>query len=675
VSATSDPILSTAPQQIRPSTPREWLDALSTGTCDPDTFSSAMTDYFQLAPDGSWEVVALLDQYHRLGKIESALFQHLKSRFQNVGLGTDMNGAWRVRPSLAQDKAAAAAAVPEAASLSAVDIPKPNSEQRHPKPSSEQRHPCTGDLLRGRYRLGGILERDGVGTVYEATDLDRLDLSEASRKTAIKVLHKTVSGRPDSYNEWRRQFQYLQSLSHPSILRVHEFDRDGDTVFFSMELLSGQPLSAVLSNRDHLALERAHAAAIIRQVGDAILHAHCHGVVHGDIRPPNIFVTDEGEIRVSGFGASPAVASDRRASDPESDQQLSVARSAYASYQVLAGGRPEVGDDVYGIACLACVLLSGYHPFNNRSAAEARALHLKPRRPPGLTHHQWNALRSGLSVERERRPSDIAKWLQQVLHHQRVEQLPNLPVLLTSAPSRRRLSAIHAMILVIAVGAVMGVWAQLHFESVAGVVATLDSEARRLATAAGSLVQQMSGAVRRFAAVEGAKSAAGRSAVALPSPPLEPAANAAASPVSPPRPASLDSVSPSQAREPAAIAPRLPANNSPSRIELAFETTEVPNNTPTALVSVRRTGNLLRDATFIWWTETGTAKAGADFEPVAPRMETLRAGKDRLNLPIPIVSDSTRRQTKNFFVVIDQPGPHVSLGSRTVTKVSILPPD
>src|ERR1039458_8982141 len=199
-----------------------------------------MIDYFQLTPDGSWEVISLLDQYHRLGKIESALFQHLKSRFQFVALGADMNGAWRVPPSLAQDKAAAAA-VPEAASLSAVDIPQPSSEQRHPQPSSEQRHPqpsseqrhpqpsseqrhpqpsseqrhpqpsseqrhpqpsseqrhpqpsseqrhpCTGDLLRGRYRLGGILERDGVGTVYEATDLNRLDLSETSRKNAIQI--------------------------------------------------------------------------------------------------------------------------------------------------------------------------------------------------------------------------------------------------------------------------------------------------------------------------------------------------------------------------------------------------------------------------------------------------------------------------------------------------------
>ncbi len=652
MSARTAPIFSTAPQQMLPSTPREWLDALSKGTCDPDMFSSAMTDYFQLTPDGSWEVVSLLDQYHRLGKIESALFQRLKSRFQLAALGTDMNGDWRVPPPLAQEQAAAA--VPEAASLSAVDIPRPGAEQGHPG---------AHDLLRGRYRLERIMERDAVGTVYESTDLDRLDLSGPGRRTAIKILHKAVSGRPDSYSERRREFQYLQALSHPSILRVHEFDRDGDTVFFSMELLGGLPLSTVLSNRNHVALDHAHAAAIIRHVGDAILHAHGRGVVHGDIHPRNIFVTDEGEIRVSGFGASTALASDLRASDPGLDQQLSVARSAYASYQVLAGCAPEVGDDVYAIACLACVLLSGYHPFNNRSAAEARALRLRPRRPPGLTYHQWNALRSGLSIERERRPSDIAKWLHKVFDDQPVEQLPTLSVLLTSAPPPRKFSGIHAMILVIAVGAAVGVWAQYHFESVAGVAATLDSEARRFAAVADSLVKRMSGAVRRPAAA------------ALPTPPLEPAANAAAAPVPPPQPASLDSAAPSQARAPTAIAPPLPAINSPSRIELAFETIEVSNNTPTALVPVRRKGNLLRDATFIWWTETGTAKAGADFEPVAPRTETIRAGKDRLNLPIPIVSDSARRQTKNFFVVIDQPGPYASLGSRTVAKVSILPPD
>ena len=626
---TTDTILSTAPHQMGSRTPREWLDALTTGTCDPDTFSRAMTDYFQLAPDGSWEIVALLDQYHRLGKIESTLFQRLKSRFQRVALGADMNGARRASPPSTPVEAAAAAA-PQAAPPSAVPVLKPGIEPGHP---------IADELLRGRYRLGRILERDGVGTLYEATDLDRLDVAEPGGQIAVKILHKAVSGRTDYYNKMRRQFQYLQSLSHPSILRVHEFDHDGDTVFFSMELLSGLSLSTVLSNRKHLALGRAHAAAIIRSVGDAVLHAHWRGVVHGDISPRHIFVTDEGEIRISGFGAAPGAAA---------------------------------ADDVYAIACLACVLLSGYHPFNNRSAAEARELKLKPRRPPGLTYHQWKALRSGLNFSRERRPADIASWLQQVFEHQRMDRLPALSVLLTSAPPRRRFSATHAMILVIVMGAAMGVWAQLQVDSMAGVVAALDSRARRFAD---SLVRRISDAAPRFAAVEGAKSIGSRSATAPPTTPLEPAANTIPTAVSPPPPAIRAPAGLPAARAPAASEPPAPQDNSPSRIELAFETTEVSNDSPAALVLIRRRGSLLRDATFTWWTEIGTAKAGVDFEPVAPRTETLKAGKDRLNLQIPIVSDPARRQIRNFFVVIDQPGPHVSLGSRTVAKVSILPPE
>ena len=656
MSATTEPLSPAAPQPHEPFTPREWLDALSTGTCDPDTFSRAMIDYFQFAPDGSWEVVSLLDQYHRLGKIESTLFQLLKSRFQYVALGADSSGAWRAPPPLIQDKPAAAA-VPETQSLSPIDMPNPDSDQRHPG---------AVELLRGRYRLGRLMERDAVGSVYEAADLDRLDLSQLSRRIAIKVLRKAVSGRADSYNELRREFQYLQSLSHPGILRVHEFDRDGDMVFFSMELLSGLALSAVLSSRNHVPLRRPYAAAIIRQIGDAIAYAHRRGIVHGALQPRNIFLTDEGEIRVLGFGASPAVAS---------DQQLSDAQSAYAGCPVLEGCHSEVCDDVYAIACLACTLLSGYHPFDDRSALEARELRLKPRRPPGLTYRQWNALRPGLSFDRERRPSDIPTWLQQVFRRQRVERLPSLSLLLTSARPRQRFLAIPAMILLIAAGAALGAWALLHFESPTGVVGIFDGEVRRLATVTDSLRTRMSHALH--------PSAAGGSAVSLPTPPPEPAAVAATAPVSTPSPTNTESVAPSEAHAPTAsappaqapISPPAPADYSPSRIELAFETTEVANGNPTALVLVRRRGNLLRDATFTWWTETGTAKAGADFEAFEPRTETLRAGKDRLELQIPIVSDSMRRQTKNFFVVIDQPGPHVSLGPRTVAKVSILAPD
>jgi len=610
-------------------------------------------------------MVSLLDQYHRLGKIESTLFQRLTSRFQSVALGADMTGAWRAPPPLAQAEAPAAA-VTESSSVSAVDMRKPGGAQGHL---------IADESLRGRYRLGRVLERDAVGTVYEAIDQDRLDLPERNQKMAIKVVHKQISARVDSYNRLRLEFQDLQALSHPNILRVHEFDRDGDTVFFSMELLSGLPLSAVLSNDNTLPLERTHAATIIRQVGDTILYAHSRGVVHGDICPHNIFVTDEGGIRVLRFGASRSIPSELRASEFNSNQQPLAATTDSATDQALEDRRPEKSDDLYGIACLACVLWTGHHPLNNLSAAEARALRLKPKRPPGLSYQQWNAIRSALNFERDQRRSDIAKWLQHVVRRQRVEPLPILSVLLRRPRPHRTFSTGRAMILLFSLGVAVDVWTYLRFDSVADVVPTLDAQARRIETVAGSLVRRKSGAVRASTGGPSAKPGVGQSTAALLTPALEPVANTAPTPASAPPSTTIVSGAHIQAGTPTKIAPPIPPNNSPSRIELALETTEVSNNSSTALVLVRRKGNLLREATFVWWTETGTAKAGADFEPVAPRTETIKAGKDRINLQIPIVSDPTRRQTKNFFVVIDQPGPHVSLGARTAAKVSMLPSD
>ena len=349
--------------------------------------------------------------------------------------------------------------------------------------------------------------------------------------------------------------------------------------------------------------------------------------------------------------------------------------TVYPGDQALQEHLPAKSDDLYGIACLACVLWTGYHPFNNLGAAEARALRRKPQRPPGLTNKKWNALRSALKFERQPASSDIAMWLHQVVQHQDVQPLPVLSTLLTSPGPRRRFSAGRTMIVLIALGAAVGVWIHLRFEPVTGVVAALDTQARRAATVADSLVTLISGAVRGSTGGASAKPGVDQSTAAPLSPAPEPAASTATNPALPPRPTTSASGVPNHAGTRPQIAPLMPADNSPSRIELALETTEVSNDTPTALVLVRRRGNLLRDATFSWWTEVGTAKVGADFEPVAPRIETIKAGKDRINLQIPIVSDPTRRVTKNFFVVIDQPGPHVSLGSRTAAKVSILPSD
>jgi hypothetical protein len=107
------------------------------------------------------------------------------------------------------------------------------------------------------------------------------------------------------------------------------------------------------------------------------------------------------------------------------------------------------------------------------------------------------------------------------------------------------------------------------------------------------------------------------------------------------------------------------------RIELAADTIEVPLADPAARIVVRRTGSTRGEVSFSWWTEAGTAKPGQDFMLVAPREERIDDGKSSASLFVPVVADATRRRSKSFYVVINNPSADASLGKRTLTMVTI----
>ena len=108
---------------------------------------------------------------------------------------------------------------------------------------------------------------------------------------------------------------------------------------------------------------------------------------------------------------------------------------------------------------------------------------------------------------------------------------------------------------------------------------------------------------------------------------------------------------------------------------MAADTVDVEAADPAARVTVRRRGNLHGDASFRWWTESGTAKPGRDFEPVIPRVEHIADGSGSVSLIIPVVSSTSRGQPKSFYVVIDRPeSGGAALGARTLTMVTMQPP-
>jgi hypothetical protein len=385
-------------------------------------------------------------------------------------------------------------------------------------------------------------------------------------------------------------------------------------------------------------------------VGAALAHAHERGVLHGDVNPQNIFITDDGELRVLDFGASHGLLPNAGLS-----QRAIVATQGYASCQLLEGQHPDARDDLFAFACVAYVLLSGQHPFPRLTAVEACTQRVRPPRPPGLTGRQWRNLREGLRWERDRRPANVREWLDRFGLGAAAPHLPGLTALTNALPSRNNTGARAAA--VIALFAVLAGGGYLALRNHA-------SLARRVTSATPVVTRQEppppiveSAPVPRVNPAPPPASAARSTAAA---PPPTPSPGAAAAPDRP-------SASATSTRT---------GNAGPGRIEMAADTVDVEPSDREARVTVRRRGNLRGGASFTWWTESGTAKPGRDFTPVIPTAETIADGRGSITLNIPVLSTPHGR-SKSFFVVIDrnESGGGAALGARNLTMVTIQPSD
>jgi Protein kinase domain len=654
-----------------------WLDALSSGACTPEAFLSAMRDQFQGDSEEGWEILSLLDQYYRRGKIKAELFQTLKTRLESSALMVDEDMAARQRSTASGQRKVTPVARPPVRDAPAGAIREAAAAASREAASGVAREVAVGDVLRNRYRVRAVIGHGGMGTVFEATDEYRLALAAAGQRLALKVLHTAVTRREEVLIELQREFQHLQLLSHPNIVRVHEFDRDGDVAFFTMELLNGAPLSGVLSVRNATALPRPYAFAIMRDVGAAISYAHSHGVVHGDINPQNIFVTNDGDLRVLDFGASNKLLRDRWLPDNESADPGPVATPGYASCQLLEGQKPDARDDLFAFACVAYVLLSGRHPFPNRTALEARAQRLRPRRPPGLGGPQWRVLREGLRWERDRRPSDVQKWLRRFNLAGAAARLPALPVLVNAPPPRGPHGLLAtAAVTLLALLVAGGMWAMMDYESfqshVAGWRGGMRSALETATTTPPRASQPAATAPAPLAREAIPAPSRGARDAAAPPPVSRAAPVPSAAPIAAPPPASASAHTAAPARVVPGEAVARAANAGPMRIEMAADTVDIQPGETTANVVVHRKGNLHGETSFTWWTESGTAQPGRDFAAAVPRVEHFEDGSKSVILNIP-VSASPRSQPRSFYVVIDRTDTGAALGEHNLTMVTLQP--
>jgi hypothetical protein len=271
-----------------------------------------------------------------------------------------------------------------------------------------------GDTLNGRFVLEECLGVGGMGTVYKALDLRKLEAADRMPYIAIKVLNVQFRGQPTSLIALQREARKAQTLAHRNIVTVYDFDRDGPIVYITMEYLSGNPLSKMLREPGFTGMPFDQALPIIAGMGRALAYAHERGFVHCDFKPANVFLTAAGEAKVIDFGIARALTrgddeNDVTVFDPAT---LGGITPAYASPEMFEHREPDPRDDVYALACVTYELLTGHHPFNRMSSIEARAAKRQPERAKNLNRRQWKALSEALSLDRATRTPSVERFLE-----------------------------------------------------------------------------------------------------------------------------------------------------------------------------------------------------------------------------------------------------------------------
>lgn len=260
--------------------------------------------------------------------------------------------------------------------------------------------PTQGDVLADRYRLEESIAMGGMGEVWRAHDVT-LD-----RDVAVKVL-RTDSAQDDAFAErFRAEARHSGGLSHPNIGTVHDFGEDHGTAYLVMELLVGEPLSALI--KDRAPMPQQEVRDILVQAALALQAAHDAGVVHRDVKPANIVVDPDGYAKLTDFGIARAL------SEAPMTQTGEVLGTPHYLAPEQAAGKPAGPlSDVYALAVVGYEMLTGRRPFNGESMVTTALAHLS-QPAPQLSDEVEEPLRTtvmaALAKDPSHRPSSAAEF-------------------------------------------------------------------------------------------------------------------------------------------------------------------------------------------------------------------------------------------------------------------------
>jgi len=260
--------------------------------------------------------------------------------------------------------------------------------------------PLVGRRLDGRYLVRSRIARGGMATVYLALD-ERLD-----REVALKVMHPHLADDPQFTTRFIREARSAAQLSHPNVVGVFDQGADGDVLYLAMEYLRGRTLREVITERG--VLTPREALTVAEPLLDALATAHRVGIVHRDVKPENVILTDDGRVKVADFGLA------RAATSTTSTTGVLLGTVGYLAPEIVLHGTADTRSDVYAAGIVLFEMLTGRLPFTGPVPVQVAYRHVNEQVPvpssvvPGLPAALDEVVAEATARDPEQRPDDAA---------------------------------------------------------------------------------------------------------------------------------------------------------------------------------------------------------------------------------------------------------------------------
>ncbi|NKX55467.1 protein kinase domain-containing protein [Arthrobacter mobilis] len=259
--------------------------------------------------------------------------------------------------------------------------------------------PTSGITFGGRYQLTERIAIGGMGEVWKATD------QVLGRIIAIKILKEEYTGDPGFLQRFRAEARHTALLNHNGIANVFDYGEEAGSAYLVMELVPGQPLSAIIERERVLSPDRT--LSLISQTARALQIAHEQGLVHRDVKPGNLLITPEGRVKITDFGIA-------RLADqvPLTATGQVMGTAQYLAPEQATGQTATGQSDIYSLGVIAYECLTGSRPFSGESQiaiALAQVNDTPPPLPESLPHPVRALVMSMLSKDPADRPATAEK--------------------------------------------------------------------------------------------------------------------------------------------------------------------------------------------------------------------------------------------------------------------------